>query len=744
MNVHNTASLSRLAAALEGLGPGAHLCSICERDAEHFTNAALFIQLGLKRGEKCFYVVDETTASKTRRALIEGGIDVQRVIAAKALVLTTPKNAHPTGNVFDPCRMLTFWKRACEQAKREGFVALRAIGEADLILNGDPATGMWMAYESWLTRLAKDVDCSFLCQYNRHRFPPDLLPSVIRAHPAVIHRGSLSDNIFHASGEEELSGTDAMARDTERLLSTLRRRQRSRSALRRRLRELNRREQHVQQALRLREALESSPVPFTILRAVRDESRRIIDFAWLYVNSAAMRVLGPASGELAPRRVQDVISDAWETPGLFSCFVHVVESGEQQNIECASTRDGVQRWWQSIVAKLDDGVAVWFLEITERTVAEKELQRRQAYMAEGQRISHIGSWAWDVSRRAISFWSLEHFRIMGLDPAGGLPTYAQLAPMVHPDDLGFIDANFERAVREPADFDHGYRIIRPDGTLRHVRTFGRPVFDQDGALTEYVGTIIDVTEQKRAEEMLRETQAELARVSRMMTLGELTASIAHEVAQPLTNIITDGGAALRWLAAAPPNLEEVRLALSRIAVSGRRASEVVGRIRSLVKKADSRKEDLSIVEVIGEVIALTSDELRKNHVVLHTQFDARLPLLSADRVQIQQVMLNLIVNAVEAISMRTEGAREIAIGTWQDERGWIHVAVRDSGVGLGLAEPQDLFKAFYTTKSHGMGIGLSVSRTIIEAHSGKLWAVRNDDGPGATFHFMLPFRDAGG
>jgi PAS domain S-box-containing protein len=348
-----------------------------------------------------------------------------------------------------------------------------------------------------------------------------------------------------------------------------------------------------------------------------------------------------------------------------------------------------------------------------------------------------------VARREISFWSLEHYRIMGLDPADGLPQYSRFAPMVHPDDLAYIEENFYRAVEKRVEFDHGYRIFRPDGTVRHVHTYGRPVYDRNGELTEYVGTIIDLTEQKRAEEALRQTEAELARVFRILSLGSLTASVAHEVAQPLASIMTDSGAALRWLTGMRPDLEEVRAALVRVAASGRRAQEVIARIRSLVKKTDSNKELLQVNTVIAEIVSLMGDEVRRSDIVLRTRFDATLPPTPADRVQIQQVLINLIGNAIDSINERAEGLREILVETAMDGTERIRIAVHDTGVGLSSVDAQRIFDFLYTTKSHGMGMGLSISRAIVQAHSGELWAVRNEVGPGASLYFTLSVRDDG-
>ena len=247
----------------------------------------------------------------------------------------------------------------------------------------------------------------------------------------------------------------------------------------------------------------------------------------------------------------------------------------------------------------------------------------------------------------------------------------------------------------------------------------------------------DVLERTRAEEALRETQAELAHVTRVMTLGEMTASIAHEVNQPLAAVVINGDACLRWLAGQAPNLEEAQRAVERIIKDGNRASEVIGRIRALVKKAPPRQDWLDLNDIIREVIALTRSEMRRQSVALQTQLSANLPPVRGDRIQLQQVMLNLIMNGIEAMSGVIDRSRELRVSSGKDESKGVLVAVRDSGIGLNPESLAHLFDAFYTTKPQGMGMGLSISRSIIAAHGGRLWATPNAP-QGAVFQFMLP------
>jgi C4-dicarboxylate-specific signal transduction histidine kinase len=258
------------------------------------------------------------------------------------------------------------------------------------------------------------------------------------------------------------------------------------------------------------------------------------------------------------------------------------------------------------------------------------------------------------------------------------------------------------------------------------------------------GVVQDITERKQAEENLRaserryrEAQAELAHVTRVTTLGELTASIAHEVNQPIAAAGTYAGAALRWLGAQPPDLEEVRQALGGIVRDTDRAGAVIGRIRALVKKAPPRKDWLDINETIREVIELTRGEALKNGASVQAELREGLPRIDGDRVQLQQVMLNLIVNAVQAMCAIAEGRRELFITTAQAEPNGVLVAVKDSGPGLPANSLEHLFAPFYTTKPGGLGMGLSICRSIVEAHGGRIWVTANLP-QGAIFQFTVP------
>src|SRR6516164_2038053 len=313
---------------------------------------------------------------------------------------------------------------------------------------------------------------------------------------------------------------------------------------------------------------------------------------------------------------------------------------------------------------------------------------------------------------------------------------------LHPDDRSMDD--WSAALAPGMPFEKEARLRQSDGEYRRFLLRFVPLRDERGSIVEWYAASTDIEDLRRAEEELRrreahlrDAQMELAHANRVTTTGQLAASIAHEVSQPISAALTNANAARRWLGAAPPDLEEVGRALGRIIRDGRRASDIIGRIRALVRRAPPQNDQLDINETMLEVIALTRSELRSNGTSLRTRLAHGLPLVPGDRIQLQQVMLNLILNAIEAMSGSSEAARELLIRTELDGPGGVLVAVEDSGPGL---KPQSLdgpFDAFYTTQPGGMGMGLSICRSIIEAHGGRVWATPNLP-HGAAFQFTLP------
>ena len=643
----------------------------------------------------------------------------------------------------------------------------------------------------------------------------------------------------------------------------------------------------------------------------------IVDLAGvvLEANDAFLRIVGYDREDLDAGRLRwtDLTAIRCQGRDRQELLAELLSTGKLHPFEWEYIhKDGSRVPVLSGAATFEDGKrAVGFvLDLTEHKRAELALRQSERYLAEAQRLTHTGSWAYNHVLGKFTYYSDEQFRIHGLDPQHGLaPDLTQILELFHPEDRDRMLETVDRIIREKRDYVLDYRLKLPDGTVKYIHTTGHPVLNDAGDLLEHFGSTIDVTEQrrveqslraqnhvtrilaeagtveeatakilqavceclgfhlgtlwdidreeevlrcstswhatsvelaryeaatracglvlgkglpgrvwmsrvaafipdvardpefeladsaareglhaafalpillngevlgvielisrdvwqsdpdllvsmttigsqigqfmerKRAENALRVAQSELAHVTRVMTLGELTASIAHEVNQPLGAMVTSAGSCALWLEAQPPDIEKAQRALERIVNDGRRAGEVIKRMRAMMKRQAPRKSPLDINDVIREVLTFAQHELRCNDVLLQTQLSGDLPLIQGDRVQLQQVLLNLIVNSIEAMSGIDDRGHELTLVSCTHGRDAVRVDVRDSGAGLYPEHATHLFEPFYTTKAEGIGIGLSISRSIVEAHGGRLSAGPNSP-YGAVFWFSLPVNES--
>ena len=375
--------------------------------------------------------------------------------------------------------------------------------------------------------------------------------------------------------------------------------------------------------------------------------------------------------------------------------------------------------------------------ITERKMAEEALRRSEAYLAEAQRLSHTGTIVFNATGPV--YWSAESYRIWSLDPLQGLPHLETVLQRIHPEDRDRANKEAFEALHQRRSYSFEFRIVLADGTVKYLESTGYPLLSA-GEQPEMVATHVDVTERKRAQEeheRLRQLEADLAHVNRISIMGELAASLAHEILHPIATARNNARAGMRFLELSPPNLGEVKEALACVVRDSDRAKDIVGRMRDHIKKAPPRREPFDLNEAIHEVIVTVGSAIDKKGVSVRTRLIRGLNPVVGDRVQVQQVVLNLILNAMEAMSSADEGARELSIGTKQGPKSDILVAVQDSGPGIDPEHLEQVFAPFYTTKTSGIGMGLSICRSIVAAHGGRLWAEAS--GPrGAIFQFTLP------
>ena len=380
-----------------------------------------------------------------------------------------------------------------------------------------------------------------------------------------------------------------------------------------------------------------------------------------------------------------------------------------------------------LTSSVDRRFAAQILELQ-----EEKLRRSEAYLAEAQRLTHTGSWAWRVAGGDALHLSEEWYRIHGFDPENGPPAWEERLQRVHPEDRAKWKGTIDRAIAEKSGYDTEFRILLPGGTVKYIHTVGHPVLNASGDLVEFAGSSMDVSASKRAEE----AQLDLAHVNRVTTMGELTASLAHEVNQPIAAAVTDANTCLRWLARDQPDLEEAREAAARVVKDATRAAEIIARVRMVFKKGAAQRELVDVNDLIREMIVLLRNEISRQSIAVRTQLAEALPRIMGDRVQLQQVMMNLIMNSIDAMK-DVDGTRELTIHSRSADCEQVMVSVSDTGGGLPAQQADQIFNAFFTTKAHGTGMGLRISRSIVESHGGRLWAADNSS-RGASFCFTLP------
>ncbi len=459
----------------------------------------------------------------------------------------------------------------------------------------------------------------------------------------------------------------------------------------------------------------------------------------IYVNDSCVRMWGYKSRDEMLGRL---LPEFWEGEGVYETVKALRETGGRIAEDVGKRKDGslFQVQLSASMIKDEAGNPLYmfgsFIDISDRKQAEQQARQREQSLAEAQRIAHLGNWEWDVLEDEVR-WSAELFRLLGEDPLRTKPSRHAFLERVHPQDRPLVEQHIKALMSEHKPFAFDHRIVRRDGLMRVIHSLGRAETDAHGRLTMLHGIAQDVTERKQIEDELRQLRADLTHLDRVMTMGTLTAALAHEINQPLASILSNAQASLRFLDAQQPDIQEVREALRDIAADVNRTSEVVRRLRVLSKKQAVQQVPLPLNDLVQDVLNLLNSEIVMRSVSVDVDLQGELPTVKGDPVQIQQVILNLTLNALDAVKDCGGARRHVLVSSRTAPEGGVTVAVSDSGPGVAAEKMESVFEPFYSTKVQGMGLGLSICRTIIEAHGGLLWA-ENDPNGGAVFSFRLP------
>jgi PAS domain S-box-containing protein len=427
-------------------------------------------------------------------------------------------------------------------------------------------------------------------------------------------------------------------------------------------------------------------------------------------------------------------------------MAETIKMMHEQRCGCDITKrivrpDGETRYVRCVgIPVVEDGVFQGLhgttIDVTEQELLTQELRREQAYLAEAQSLTHAGSWACNLLTREIFHSSDENARLYGFDPSQGPIPFERYYSTILPEDERIIRGKLEYAINAGADYEVEFRVRRPDGTIGFLHAIGH--HNPTREVGEYFGITIDITDRKRAEEereRLRQLEADLAHINRVNMMGELAAALAHEIKQPIAASITSANALLRWLAHDPPDLERARAAAARIEQDANRAADVINSLRSFYRTGTpAERQIVDVKETIEEMTGLLRGEADRHSIKIHTELGADAPKILANRVQLQQVFMNLMLNAIEA--MKDTGGK-LTIRSRMNPEARLVVSIADTGVGLPAESGERIFDPFHTTKPQGTGMGLTITRSIVESYGGRVWATANE-GAGATFHFTLP------
>lgn len=489
---------------------------------------------------------------------------------------------------------------------------------------------------------------------------------------------------------------------------------------------------------------------YASLQSSEDRLRRVINtipaHVWStrpdgsvdFINERVLESTGLPQEELMGARWRSILHPD-DLPGYTAEWNMAVASGHPAESEVRMrTADLDYRWMLVRNVPLRDAqgkITKWYgtgIDIEDRKRAEEQLRRSEAYLAEAQRLSRTGSFGWTVPSGEV-FWSEETYQIFGYDTAVK-PSLERVLDRTHPDDRKHMQQLIDRVSSDDPGFDTEHRLLMPDGAIKFLHVVAHSTRNSSGVL-EFIGAVTDTTQAMMAEEALRKAQADLAHVNRVNTMGELSATLAHEINQPIAGAQINASTCVRWLKRENPSLDEAAEAATRMIRDVNRAADIISRVRQFFRKGTLQSEPVDINELIREMVVLLQNEATRFSVRVRTELAQSLPVVVGDGVQLQQVLMNLMINSIDAMK-NVDGPRLLTLHSRQGDQGEFLVSVEDTGIGLPPNQEDQIFNAFFTTKGHGTGMGLKVSRTIIEAHGGRLWATENSP-RGASFHFTL-------
>ena len=717
---------------------GTHFCLFYETKVDLIEIAVAYCTAGLVAHEFCLWVVaDPLTVDEATRALKRAVPDCDRYFADGSIEIVRAPDWYLPDGAFDLNRVIRGWNEKLARASARGYAGVRVTGDTAWLER--KGWGDFCEYEELLNHAVSNQRIAVLCTYPLASCGAAEILDVVRNHQFAVTRRRGNWDVIETAGHKQAKA------EIKRLNEELEHRVVERTS------ELTALNTELTKEVLQRQRAEKALLRSESYLAEAQRASRTGSFGWsvssgeIVWSDETFRIL-----DLDPANKPTVEFILQRTHPEDRAFVQriletVARDRKPLDVEHRLLMsDGSVKYVRVVGHPSTNHESGDFefvgavSDITDRKRAEEALRRSEGYLTQAQSLTQSGSWAWNVHTDT-RFWSQETFRIFGYDPGKMKPNWSDILERTHPDDRGAIEqqAKLEATRKEDSEFD--WRIVLPDGGIKHLHSISHPVMDESGQIIEVVGTLMDVTERTRAKqerERLRQLQADLAHINRVTTMGELTASLAHEIKQPMTAALTDARTCLRWLRRDEPDVSEAREAASRLVIDVSRAAEIISRISLLFKKAAPQRELVDVNDLILEMIVLLRNEAARYSISIRSNLADDLPNVMADRIQLQQVFMNLMLNGIEAMK-DTETGSELIVSSRRGEGAQVLFSVADAGAGLPPEIARNVFDAFYTTKPQGTGMGLPISRSIIESHGGRLWAIPNSR-RGTIFLFTLP------